>query len=168
MSKVYLCSDLHLGHRGISKKYRKDFYCDQEHDNYMVEAWLKVVNKRDTVFCLGDMAMSYSGLSKIGELPGRKILVIGNHDINKEVKTEELFCTYDEISGDLSYKGFWLSHTPVHPQELRSRHGINIHGHVHYATIPDNRYYNVCYENNKRVILDFQELRDKLLSRQLT
>ena len=45
----------------------------------------------------------------------------------------------------VKYKEFWLSHAPIHPEELRDR--INIHGHVHYKNIDDARYFNVSCEN---------------------
>lgn len=35
----------------------------------------------------------------------------------------------------VKYKGFWLSHAPIHPEELRGCK--NIHGHCHDAVISD-------------------------------
>lgn len=58
---------------------------------------------------------------------------------------------FNKVCGFEKYKKSWLSHAPIHPAELRGK--INIHGHVHDATItdenglPDLRYFNVSLEN---------------------
>jgi calcineurin-like phosphoesterase family protein len=59
------------------------------------------------------------------------------------------------------YKGAFLTHCPVHPQELEYRTSINIHGHLHEYNVtkniirgtrdtnlgvPDKRYINVSCE----------------------
>ena len=49
------------------------------------------------------------------------------------------------------YKKQWLSHCPMHPDELRGNN--NIHGHIHSHTIDDPRYFNVCCER-----IDFQPI----------
>lgn len=46
-----------------------------------------------------------------------------------------------------SYKNTWISHCPIHPQELRNRDG-NIHGHLHNSIVPDLRYFNVNLDVN--------------------
>jgi calcineurin-like phosphoesterase family protein len=81
-------------------------------------------------------------LIQFSELPGKKILIRGNHDT---LPTLAYLHYFDEVYGLLKYKEFWLSHAPIHPDELRNK--INLHGHVHYATIPDKRYFNCCPEN---------------------
>ena len=149
MSKVYFCSDFHLGHKGISRKFRPEFATDEDHDQYMMDAWNTVVKKRDTVYCLGDMALSKEGLAKISTLQGTKHLIVGNHDVYKnEVTMKDLVEVYDRVSGDKGYKGLWLSHCPVHPNEVRSHRELNVHGHVHRATIDNSKYLNICPENN--------------------
>lgn len=47
-------------------------------------------------------------------------------------------------------KKFWLSHCPLHPEELRGR--LNIHGHVHTNSVRDQRYINVSFEMSKTPI----------------
>ena len=50
-----------------------------------------------------------------------------------------------EVYGFVKYKEFWLSHCPIHPNELRGK--VNIHGHVHNKTIIDCNYFNTSCEN---------------------
>jgi calcineurin-like phosphoesterase family protein len=51
----------------------------------------------------------------------------------------------DSVQSLVKYKGFWLTHAPIHPDELRGK--MNVHGHVHTKTLADNRYFNVSCEN---------------------
>ena len=45
----------------------------------------------------------------------------------------------------VKYKGFILSHCPIHESEIR-RFTKNIHGHVHENSLEDERYINVSCE----------------------
>ncbi len=142
MSKVYFISDLHLGHRKILEfsPERKGSTVD-EHDEWIIKTWNSVVTKRDTVFVLGDVAFSRKALNKVKLLKGNKKLILGNHDQHPI----ELYMEHFSIAPSLfKYKNFWLSHFPIHPNELRGKH--NIHGHSHSKLIPDSRYINVCVE----------------------
>ena len=80
-------------------------------------------------------------------MPGRKHLILGNHDLDRPHRGMlQLMRVFgDRIYSLHKYKGFWLSHAPIHPSELRGKR--NIHGHVHSNTLDDNRYYNACLEN---------------------
>src|SRR5690606_8717653 len=60
-------------------------------------------------------------------LMGRKVLVKGNHDIDKLSYYSQFF---DDIRAYVPKKGFILSHIPIHPGSL-SRWNVNIHGHLH-------------------------------------
>ena len=108
---------------------------------YLMDRWRRTVTKWDLVYVLGDAAFTDEGLQSIAELPGRKKLVRGNHDKHN---AKLLLRVFEDIHGIVAYKRTWLSHAPIHPQELRGRK--NIHGHVHFATIPDDRYINVSAE----------------------
>ena len=152
MSLVYMISDLHLGHKnilGFSGALRGGDNVD-EHDDWIVSQWNSIIRKRDTVFVLGDVAMNKPALYRCRQLNGNKKLLIGNHD---NFKIDEYIYAggFDEIMPGLTrYRGTWLSHAPIHPDELRGK--INIHGHVHKSSItdqngrPDKRYKNVCVE----------------------
>jgi calcineurin-like phosphoesterase family protein len=157
MSKVYVISDLHFGHRNICK-YRP-FDTPDEHDAFIMEKWDGVVTKNDIVYVLGDAAFTIEGLHKIMSLKGRKFLVRGNHD---SLTTAEYLMAFDEVYGLKKYKHTWLSHAPIHPDELR---GVpNIHGHTHQHVIDDPRYVNVCVEQTDYTPVDFAQLRAQIPS----
>lgn len=147
---IYLCSDLHLGHKNVIKwsQEKRPFNTIEEHDEFIMDEWSSKVKKRDHVWVLGDLGHGQEALSKIKSLPGFKKLVKGNHDQLLLKLYAEVF---HSIHGIVKYKNYWFSHCPIHPAELRGRR--NIHGHVHNQTVllpdgtRDDRYLNMCMEN---------------------
>ena len=138
---VYFCSDLHFGHKNI-QKFRQFVRSQNHNEQFICEAWKNRVTKRDVVYVLGDAAFTMEAIDLFKDLPGRKFLIRGNHDL---CNTAAYLKVFAEVYGLFKYKEFWLSHAPIHPDELRGR--LNLHGHVHYQSIPDNRYLNCCVEN---------------------
>ena len=148
---VFFTGDPHLGHKNIAT-FRTFIKNTVENTAYFVEQWHKHINKRSMVFMLGDVAFDNESLDIIGNLPGRKILIKGNHD--DFLLTSRQATVFEEIHGMLSYKRMWLTHCPIHPHEMRKRKA-NLHGHVHHATVhkgwgpfrrPDPRYINSCVD----------------------
>jgi calcineurin-like phosphoesterase family protein len=161
----YFTSDLHLGHKAITK-YRSHFKSSQEHDEHFFKL-LEALGKRDIVFVLGDFLFDgdhYNEyIQRIRKLKCRIKLIMGNHDskllyneINQKPQSPEGSI---EIQLPLfSYKNFWLSHCPIHPQELRKRKG-NIHGHLHYSVLDDERYFDVSPEKHNFEFVDFEDIK---------
>lgn len=146
---VFILGDPHMGHRNIAKF--RPFVKDTADNDSRIEAeWKKRVNKRGIVYVFGDAAFDDVSLDRIGRLPGKKILIKGNHD--DMVSTTSQMTVFDEIHGMLKYKGMWFTHCPIHPDELRGK--PNVHGHVHAKPIMkktwwggsqlDPRYLNTC------------------------
>lgn len=141
MSRVLFCGDLHLDHKNVHK-FRPEFKTAEDHDEHVLHQLGKHVNKRDVVYFCGDIAFSEAALLKLKKFPFRKILVKGNHDKFSLAAAAEVF---EQIHGITVYKNAWVSHAPIHPNELYRR--FNIHGHVHRNTIDNPRYINVSLEN---------------------
>lgn len=142
MSKVWAAADLHLGHVNMAKS--RGFSTVEEHDEHIIKCWNSVVSKRDTVYLLGDITMETSlHYHKLSRLNGLIRGVGGNHDMPKDCT--KLLNYISSISGMIKYKGWVLTHCPVHPSQLYRFRG-NIHGHVHSDTIKDPRYINVSME----------------------
>jgi calcineurin-like phosphoesterase family protein len=158
MANVWFISDIHGGHNTICK-YRP-FESEEEHFNTIKENYHKVVTKRDKVFFLGDIAFTQERLEDIGSWVGeQRVLVLGNH-CTEHVHISEIVKHFDSVHSLIKYKEFWLSHAPLHPQELRGK--INLHGHVHGSTIPDINYFNCCLENTNYSPISIQQIRDKI------
>lgn len=148
---VYFIGDPHLGHKNIAK-FRPWVRSTEENTKLFLSEWNRVITKRDDVYMMGDVAFNNESLELLKTLPGRKILIKGNHDdfVTSKAQADVFY----EIHGMLKYKGMWLTHCPIHPDEMRNRK-CNIHGHVHNATImkgwgpwrkPDPRYINTCVD----------------------
>lgn len=111
----------------------------------MLKRWNNVVSKQDVVFHLGDVAFSDDGLRLLSRLNGTKKLILGNHD---QHKMQFYIQYFSKIYGVKYWEKCILSHVPVHPHSLGHRAILNIHGHLHSKTIPDDRYLNVGVELN--------------------
>lgn len=158
MANVWFISDLHLDHKSICK-YRSQFTSVEEHNTAIKENYHKVVTKRDKVFFLGDVAFSKEALKDVSTWVGeQKVLVAGNHCLDYNTM-KDLANAFDEVYSLVKYKEFWLSHCPIHPAELRGKK--NIHGHMHYATIADSNYLNVCLEHTNFFPISLSDVRSK-------
>lgn len=79
---VFLTSDLHLGHANIIAYTGRPYATIEAMNAALVERWCETVGDADEVWILGDLAMGRiaESLAPVASLPGRKILVPGNHD----------------------------------------------------------------------------------------
>ena len=86
MNQVYFTADLHFGHPDILKHSPRRPFSDTvdivAHDAWLLDLWLSTVDKRDTVYVLGDLTFLKSDNARrlLEKLPGRKFLIEGNHD----------------------------------------------------------------------------------------
>jgi calcineurin-like phosphoesterase family protein len=129
MSVVRFIGCLHLGHASIAR-YR-GFETAEEHDELLIKRWNQVVAKRDTTYIVGDVTMEKAThYHKLNQLNGRKIVVLGNHDRHQDIKF--LLQYVDGVAGAVDYKGFIVTHVPIHPNEVQFYRG-NIHAHIHHV-----------------------------------
>lgn len=138
MSKTFITSDLHFGHRGImrfcpaTRQFR-----DVEHMNAeMIRMWNELVNWDDTVYILGDVAFMNvrDAVEVLLQLNGKKILIAGNHD-SKLIQHATFCACFAEIHQYLTvnYNGTRVSmfHYPIHEWDQCHRGAVHFHGHVH-------------------------------------
>lgn len=154
--EIFFISDLHLGHKGILNfsPNRAGTTIDQ-HDAILEERYRSVVKPRDVVWFLGDVAFTVEKLRSIKFWPGRKNLIRGNHD---KFPFSEYTKIFSDIHGIVKRKGYWLSHCPIHPDELRGCK--NIHGHIHNNVLDDPRYISVCVESTGGFPIRLSEIAD--------
>ncbi len=156
MSQVFLISDPHLGHRtvlGFADGYRAKALgvsTIEEHDELLCDLWTQTVKRRDLVIVLGDLGWTYNLMK---DLPGRKKVLLGNHDKFNAKKYLEVF---EDIIGPVKYKRHWLSHFPIHEKELFGKKVI--HGHTHSQGINDSRYINVSVEMTGGYPISYQDI----------
>ncbi|AXY82796.1 putative serine/threonine protein phosphatase [Acinetobacter phage KARL-1] len=161
MANVLFYGDLHAGHKAIAK-YRTRFRDEQDHFEHVEREYYNAVTKRDVCYFTGDAVFSLERARQIAKWPGKKILICGNHDTDN-LTMQQLCETFDEVAALRKYKEFWLSHAPLHPVELRGK--INIHGHVHFATLDDCRYVNTSLENTDYKPIALYQIRDIIKAR---
>ncbi len=141
MSRVLFVGCLHLGHKWMAQ--HRGFHDEFYHDEYLIEQWNSVVNKKDKVYILGDVTMETTEhYYQLDRLNGRKVVVLGNHDKEKHVR--ELLNYVESVAGMVKYKGNILTHAPIHPNEVHFCR-YNIHAHIHHVSkleecIVNNRY----------------------------
>lgn len=155
MANVWFTSDLHWGHENICK-FRKQFVSEEEHRLFLKDNIMSCVKKRDTLWILGDSVFSERYLSDLDDIKCTKYLVIGNHCAQK-YDQRMLYAKFDKVFGITKKYNCWLSHAPIHPDELRGN--FNIHGHTHNHLINDYRYINICPEHHNYKPKDLEWLR---------
>lgn len=154
MTQTWLTADTHFGHDLVARL--RGFDTTQQHDASIRRTWMRQVNDDDEVWILGDVSLGgwRSALAALGELPGTKHLVAGNHDRCHPLNSNghryqrdylQYFETVTTVVR-LRYKGrtVLLSHFPYdgdHLKEfdrdratqwrLRDEGRLLMHGHVH-------------------------------------
>lgn len=162
---TFFVSDLHLGHHTLVTNLR-GFSTIEEHDEMIIKNWNSVVTKRDKVFIVGDITMeNHKYYPLLSRLNGIKTVVGGNHDLEKDMPY--LLEYVDKIVGCIDYKGFCVTHIPIHPTELIGHYRGNIHGHLHKNRIMingeiDPRYINVCLDLNNYTPIPFDKIKDDI------
>ena len=124
-TKVWLITDRHINHENIKKFCgRPDNYVKVMHDN-----WKLLVKPEDIVIDLGDVI--FKNASELGEinnsLPGKKILVMGNHDRNNY--SWYMRNGFDFVCDMFVWEPIVFSHHPL--KNLPDGCVLNIHGHLH-------------------------------------
>ena len=128
----------------------RPFKSTEEMDSLLIENWRNTIKAEDTIFNLGDVTMG-GGYNKekiaalLSNLPGRKILIMGNHDRGHSIKW---WCEagFDMVSPYPIIYNEWhiLSHEYVFLNEKMPY--INIHGHTHDKNIDRACYINASVE----------------------
>ena len=127
MGNVKFIGCVHLGHEWMAK--HRGFKDVDEYHEHLIKSWNSVVHKKDLVYILGDVTMETNEFYPIlDSLNGRKKVILGNHDLGKHIP--DLLKHVETVEGMVDYKGFVLTHCPIHPSALERNVG-NIHAHIH-------------------------------------
>ena len=191
----FVISDTHFSHRNSWEKFKladgctplRPFSSNEEMDEAMIERWNAKVREQDTVYHLGDVAISKKGLEHVSKLNGRKILIAGNHDIFRN--KDYIEAGFKEIRGCRVFTDkFILTHIPLHPENVTARFRVNVHGHLHanqvmrevidaenssqysndslvYKKEIDPRYLCVSVEQTDFTPLHFDEVEERIQAR---
>ena len=122
----WVIADTHFGHTMlIEKGYRPPDY-----DKRIIDRWASMVSPEDLVIHLGDVALPDKVpdvWTMLANLPGRKILVMGNHD--KRSVTWYMARGFAFACDMFELGRIVFSHRPITtvPDDV----AFNVHGHLH-------------------------------------
>lgn len=146
--RVFFIGCLHFGHKSIAQHrgFQDEFY----HDEHLIEQWNSVVtSSKDIVYILGDITMEKSTYYyQLDRLNGIKHVVLGNHDRRQDVP--ELLKYVTTVGGAVDYKGFILTHVPIHPNEVVFYKG-NIHAHIHHINELEDLVVSDSYKDKNSI-----------------
>ena len=157
---IWIWSDLHLGHADSVWYFDRPFIDPEHMDQSLHRAWTRTVDPGDTIICLGDVALPElwgRQLRRLRAAPGRKILVFGNHDVNRlgRLNVEG----FEEVHATLFVDGdppLLMTHMPL-------RHVpngcVNVHGHTHNAPLTRTRHVNVSVEQIRYRPVELEKIR---------
>lgn len=162
MPNIFLTSDTHFGHVGVTKFLRDDgtklrpWDTVEEMDEALIANWNSVVGVKDKVYHLGDVVINRKALKTLSRLNGDKILIKGNHDL---FRLEEYTEFFRDIRGYHVMDNLLMSHIPVHP-DSKGRFKGNVHGHLHYQRVKNDPWYLcVCVEQTEYKPIPFETIR---------
>lgn len=155
--KVWFWSDLHLNHHNIIKYANRPFHSAPDFNNELLQQALAVVQPDDWLVFGGDLGM-WNDMASIPDwmkaCPGKKLLIMGNHDIKTRGGPANLqewldlgFCGVADIWVIPAKKQYWLTHYPINPSLLLPN-VINVHGHIHEKSL-EGPYINMCVEHHQ-------------------
>lgn len=161
----FFTADLHLGHANIIRYCDRPFSSVGEMGRVLLATWRAIVGAHDEVWVLGDLALNdvVASLELVKELPGRKLLVPGNHDRcwsghKKAVdrwkgtyRSADLEVVDAPVTLRLANGTVLLDHFPYDssPDQRHAAHwpvdngGWLLHGHVHTRWRQNGRQVNV-------------------------
>jgi calcineurin-like phosphoesterase family protein len=162
VSNIYFTSDWHLGHEHAAKA--RGFEDTVAHDISIMDVLNNTLTKRDVLWVLGDIAWRPQALQIMDMLDPRITMhaILGNHD---KFDTQVYLKRFVWVGGALKFKNLWLTHIPIHPQEM-FRAQANVHGHIHEFGATDNigaPYINVNWDFWKRPV-SLVEIREQMES----
>lgn len=134
---IYFISDTHFGHNNIIKYCGRPFSDPMEMDDTIIRNWKLRVNPEDEVYHLGDVSFSSRDRTDeiLSQLPGRKYLIIGNHD-KKRLKYLEPHFKWCKDYWELKRDNIQivLSHYQMYDWNGMFHGSWMFHGHSHGLT----------------------------------
>ena len=162
--RTWIWSDLHLGDDSVVITGQRPYRNTHAMNRALLAAWRSTVRHDDTIICLGDVAhpdffREPRNTADLKGCPGRRLLVMGNHDIGQT----------DELDAAGFTERHWallldtdppaaLSHAPLKHRPA----AVNVHGHLHGADDMSRFHANVSVERTSYEPLRLADLLGQL------
>jgi len=163
MEKLWFWSDQHFNHKNIIKYCNRPFVDCQDMEDKLIANYLDTIkNEDDVVIWVGDVTfMGDTFMNDIlRNLPGYKILIMGNHDFDHRVPRR---LDFDEMHSIISLQNFIISH---HPWNNVPSGYYHIHGHTHVHKTNNPLHINVCVENTDYRPRNFVDILNEVLNKE--
>ena len=168
-TKVWLISDLHLGHDQPFVWEKRGFSNAQEHNEKLLENIKKCVKEDNELFILGDLTLGEleAAAPFLRQIPGHVHVILGNHDTERRTEFYQSLGWDVQFATRIRWKKyhFYLSHYPTdcaNPGEDKiSLATLNIYGHTHQsdAWLPARPFsYCVCPEANGNSPIEISDI----------
>ena len=169
--KVFLCSDLHIGHANILKYDNRPFANIREHDEKLLENWNTTVGKDDHVYFLGDWCFNQqAGINFAQKCNGKIFFILGNHD--QPLKHLQLKSRFEWVKNyhELQFENqlICLMHYEIKEWNQCHRGSAHFFGHSHKEYVGDGKKFNVGINliDYKPILL--QDVLDKVKNKRAT
>lgn len=165
---IYFTADWHLNHEKIIKYCDRPFSNIKEMNNTIIRNYKEVIDDNDTVYFLGDLClyrehMKESFIKTFSKLPGRKILIMGNHDYLNPFTYIE--CGFESVHTSLLFnENIVLVHDPSIAKVDKTKYWLCGHVHKLFKSLNGNiinvgvdvwKFYPV---NLQRILLTFNNM----------
>lgn len=158
MRNIFVISDTHFNQSLIISFGRRPFKSVRAMNDTIVENWNSVVRENDIVIVVGDLFFGNPTKAKsiIDKLNGKIVLIAGNHDTRKRLKSiSEMTDIVIKKSLEVELGGLKLlfTHKPSKLiEDTLDKFDLNIHGHHHRKLrslkLKQDVYYNAAVEFN--------------------
>lgn len=182
MSKIFVTSDLHFGHKNILKFNPETRPYDniEEHDEALIDNWNSVVGPNDVVWNLGDLSFHRNfnkTLDILGRLNGKHHLILGNHDqlLRKQRFREEAekhlasISDYHELR--INKQKICMSHYSMRVWNCMHHGALMLFGHSHGSLPGVGRQMDVgidaCEMDSKQTPFLLDDVVDYLLQKEI-
>lgn len=135
---IYYISDTHFGHENIITLCSRPFAYIETMDALLIEKWQNKVRQQDEVYLIGDFAYCNKKpfVSYLEQLPGKKHLIVGNHD-SKLLRNKEAMSHFSSVNKLLEIRDssldcdVTLCHYPLVEWPGYFRGAYHVFGHLH-------------------------------------
>ena len=151
-ARTWIWSDLHLHHKNIIRYCSRPFQSVETMNESLLAAWKETVSEADTIICGGDIALAGAlereRLARVRAMPGRKLLVRGNHDFGRNGRPAD-------TGSDATWMALVITGNPTlvvtHIAMNEVPDGtVNLYGHVHNnEPLREGPYVNICVEHTE-------------------
>lgn len=172
MVNIWITSDTHFGHTKILELSDRPFESVEEMNEILIENWNGCVSPKDTIFHLGDFALTTKEESQkiFNKLNGQKYLILGNHDKRGNKPSKSLPAPWhwvgDVFGLKISPEEFIeLNHRPCRSWTKSNYGSGHLYGHSHGKALPFGKSFDVgvdCWDFKPVHLDDIRLLFDKL------